>query len=78
MPDHNKSKPSFTDNLANLVSDIVGDARSKLIDEAWFGRSTASEPSNYYESFWKRHGPPNDLGPKAETASPQHDLEIER
>lgn len=65
MPDHNKSKPSFTDNLANLVGAATTDIRHKLVDEAWFGRSAAGEPSNYYESFWKRHGPPkeSELGP---------------
>jgi len=78
MPDQNKPKPSFTDNLANLVGEATTDIRHKLVEEAWFGRSTPSEPSNYYESFWKRHGMPNDPGPKPEISSPQHDQEIER
>ncbi|MFN4092173.1 MAG: hypothetical protein ACK4FG_04685 [Brevundimonas sp.] len=78
MPDHNKSKPSFTDNLANLLGEATTDIRHKLVEEAWFGRSAGSEPSNYYESFWKRHGMPNEPGPKTETPSPQQDQEIER
>ncbi len=64
MTEHRKSPPHFTDNLANLVGGAVSDIRQKLVEEAWFGRATASELPNYYESFWQRHGPPNDHPPE--------------
>lgn len=33
--------PRFTDSLANLIGDALGDIREKLVEEAWFGRPVA-------------------------------------
>lgn len=34
-------EPGWLDRLLGTVGDAVGDIRSKLIDEAWFGRGPA-------------------------------------
>lgn len=36
MPDQDKPKPTLTDSLANLVSDIASDANLELVQKAWF------------------------------------------
>ncbi|HEY4942293.1 MAG TPA: hypothetical protein VII56_12770 [Rhizomicrobium sp.] len=56
-----KRHPNLSDTLANLIGDVIVDARHKLIDEAWFGRPTRSDTPNHYESLWERYGHPNDL-----------------
>lgn len=66
MPDQNNPKPSFIDSLSNLVGDIVSDARDKIVEEGWFGRSTTSQLPNYYESFWQRHGYPGEVSQERE------------
>ncbi len=34
-------EPGWLDQLLGVVGDAVGDLRTKLIDEAWFGRGPA-------------------------------------
>lgn len=52
MPDESKPKPSFTDNLANLVSDIVSDANLELVQKAWFDNPLTHDGrlSDYYQT----------------------------
>jgi hypothetical protein len=51
--------------LTELLGDAIRDTRSKLIDEAWFGRPPSNLP-NFFEAIWGRYGPPSEVSPQDE------------
>lgn len=77
MPDQSKPRSSFTDNLANLVSDIVSDARSELIEKAWFSNPLTHDGrlSDYYQTPLQAKDEAAKEGPAPDISS---EPEIER
>lgn len=69
--------PRFTDSLANLIGEAVGDIREKLVEEAWFGRPTAPRPG-FDEMTRALYGQSADHAPARETPFKSPDIDMDR
>ncbi|MDO9223601.1 MAG: hypothetical protein Q7U20_07805 [Caulobacter sp.] len=68
------AKKPFTDTLANLIGDVVGDIRDKLVEEAWFGRPISNRAEvAFYDDLWTKRGGAEEVARPSETPEIEFD-----
>jgi len=69
-------RTSFTDLFEHMIGEIVSDARERVVQEGWFGRTLGEGRSDYDAMVKAWHGDAPERGP--DQPARDHEVDMER